>query len=132
MTGLTDLERAVLELLLRGEHPVLVALRRQYEHARLVKRETNGEGFHCHFEVDAQAPTDESAAVIPSDFELGDVQAELPGLINGAGFLLYVRGGRLNTLQGFSYMEPWPGKVPSFTLSYAELGRTAELAKLSK
>jgi hypothetical protein len=116
-----------LELLLAGEHPVLATLRQQYAHARLAKRESNVQGFHCHFEVDAGMP-----AAVPGDFELGDVQAELPGLVNGAGFLLFVRGGRLSTLQGFSYLEPWPSAVPSFTLSYAELGRTAELAKLRR
>lgn len=122
--ALTDLERAALELLLAGNHPVLEALRRQYQHARLLRRATDGAGFHCYFEVDSGVP------LVAQDFELGDVQADLPGLVNGAGFLLFVRGGRLDTLQGFSYLEPWPSEVSSFTLSYAELGRAKELAKL--
>jgi hypothetical protein len=126
LNALTQLERAALELLLAGSHPVLVALRHQYQHAQLVKRETRGDGFHCYFAVDDSAPA------VAKDFELGDVQADLPGLINGAGFLLFVRGGRLDTLQGFTYLEPWPARVSSFTLSYAELGRVAELAKLDR
>jgi hypothetical protein len=126
LNALTELERAALELLLAGSHPVLVALRHQYQHARLVKRETRSDGFHCYFVVDEGVPT------VTKDFELGDVQADLPGLINGAGFLLFVRGGRLDTLQGFSYLEPWPAHVSSFTLSYAELGRVAELSKLDR
>jgi hypothetical protein len=122
--ALTDLERAALELLLAGNHPVLEALRRQYAHARLSRRTTDSGGFHCYFEVEADAP------LVAQDFELGDVQADLPGLVNGAGFLLFVRRGRMDTLQGFSYLEPWPSEVSSFTLSYVELGRTKELAKL--
>ena len=124
MNALNALERAVLDLFLAGEHPVLATLRRQREHARLVTRGSRSDGFTCHFELDAAAP------LLASDFELDDVQAEIAGLISGAGFLLFVRGGRLDTLQGFSYLEPWPSEIGVFTLSYLDPQRTAALAKL--
>ena len=123
---LNELERAVLEQFLAGGHPVLVTLRRQVEHARLVTRGSKNDGFSCHFEVAADAP------LVRSDFELGDVHADLEGLTNGAGFLLFVRGGRVDTLQGFSYFEPWPSEIRRFALRYTDPLRTAELAKLGR
>ncbi|MEY4550211.1 MAG: hypothetical protein RL685_6406 [Pseudomonadota bacterium] len=126
LNTLNELERAVLDQFLAGGHPVLATLRRQVEHARLVTRGSKGDGFSCHFEVDASAP------ILQKDFELGDVHAELEGLTNGAGFLLFVRGGRLDTLQGFSYFEPWPSEIQGFALRYTDPLRTAELAKLNE
>ena len=113
MEGLSDFERAVLDKLLNGDHPVLVALRSQAEEARLASREYTGVGFYCDFEV----PSD--AAVSPErEFELGDVNAVVSDLEYGAGFLLFVRDGRLDFLEGFSYDEPWPKEIRSFELTY--------------
>ena len=113
MEGLEDLERAVMEKLLDGEHPMLAALRAQAQSGRLLGRERTGAGFYCSFEVPPEAP-----AVEPRDFEIDDVNGELHGLAHGAGFVLFVRDGRLDMLEGFSYDEPWPQAVSQFTLTY--------------
>jgi hypothetical protein len=42
------------------------------------------------------------------DFHIGDVSGELEGLANGAGFVLFIRDGRLKMLEGFTFDEPWP------------------------
>jgi hypothetical protein len=125
MQGLNEFERAVLEKLLAGNHPVLATLRRQYEHARVMQRETTGVGFYCEFEVDGEAPVEHR------DFQIGDVHAEVEGLAHGAGFVLFVRGGRLSMLEGFSYDEPWPRRIDGFSLRYSDPERKAELAKLA-
>jgi hypothetical protein len=112
MEGLNALEQAVLDKLLSGDHPVLAALRIQAEKARLVGREYTGVGFFCDFEVPMDVP------ILKGDFHLGDVTGELQGLANGAGFVLFIRNGRLDALEGFSYDEPWPKEISTFSLSY--------------
>jgi hypothetical protein len=119
---LDDLERAVLEMLLVGDHPALVVLRRQMEHVSVAGRETTGVGFFCDLSVDDGCPT------VDRDFHLGDVHAEIEGLAHGAGFVLFVRGGRLSLLEGFSYDEPWPDTVRSFSLRYLDPQRESVLA----
>lgn len=124
MQGLNEFERAVFDKILAGDHPVLEILRRQSERARLVKRENTGAGFYCDFEVDSDAPA------VQGDFQIGDVHADLEGLDHGAGFLLFVRVGRLCMLEGFSYDEPWPKQIRGFSLRYSDPERKSELAKL--
>lgn len=113
MEGLTDFEEAVLEKLLAGDIAVLAGLRAQAARARLASRENTGVGFHCSLEVPPDVPL-----VAPADFELGDVDATIEGLEHGAGFLLFVRGGRMTMLEGYSYEEPWPQEIRNVTLSY--------------
>jgi hypothetical protein len=105
--------RAVLDKLLAGDHPVLKALRGQADGARLSSRELTGAGFFCVFEVfGPPLPTSHR------NFEIGDVNARIEGLSHGAGFVLFVRDGRLNMLEGYSYEEPWPEQVCNFDLTY--------------
>jgi hypothetical protein len=124
MNELNDLERAVLSKLLDGDHPALAKLREQVKGAKLTKRTNTGVGFYCEFEADGDTP------LIERDLHLGDVQAEIPGLSSGAGFVLFVRGGRIATLEGYSYDEPWPRDIRHFSLKYSDPTRKAELAKL--
>ena len=124
MKGLDEFEQAVLDKLLAGNHPVLATLRCQSEHGRLIKRENTGVGFYCDFDVDADA------SVVQRDFQIGDVHAEIEGLAHGAGFVLFTHEGRLSMLEGFSYDEPWPDRIRSFSLRYLDPERKSELAKL--
>ncbi len=124
MQGLSRLERAVVRKLLAGDHPVLAALRRQANSSRLTRRQKTGVGFFCDFQIQDEAPA------VDQDFELGDLHAEVEGLEHGAGFVLFVRGGRLTLLEGFSYDEPWPDEIRSFSLRYLDPDRKAALAKL--
>jgi hypothetical protein len=123
MAGLNDLEQAVLDKLLEGDHPVLTALRDQAARARVSSHECSGVGVFCSFEVSADVPS----LAAPRDFELGDVDASMDGLEHGAGFLLFVRGGRLAMLEGFSYEEPWPAEARNFQLSYRQEPRDLRL-----
>ncbi|HSU05754.1 MAG TPA: hypothetical protein VLI93_09290, partial [Acetobacteraceae bacterium] len=49
-------------------------------------------------------------------FSFGDIQAMIPGLTFGAGFVLHVRNGAIEFLEGYSYEEPWPESVSGFVL----------------
>jgi hypothetical protein len=113
MEGLNDLERAVLDKLLAGDHPLLLALRAQADGARMTSRKYTGVGFFCDFEVPPDVPP-----LATRDFAFGDVNASMDGLEYGAGFVLFVREGRLATLEGYTYEEPWPKDVRNVKLSY--------------
>jgi hypothetical protein len=47
-----------------------------------------------------------------------DVAAEINDLERGAGFVLFIKKGRINMLEGYTYGEPWPQNVHSFHLYY--------------
>jgi hypothetical protein len=122
MENLTEFERAVLSKLLAGDHPVLTALRVQAQKARLASREYTGAGFFLSFDVPPEAPI-----LATKDFHFGDVNATVDRLQYGAGFVIFVRGGRLDTLEGYSYEEPWPNEIENFKLAYQREPREIEL-----
>ena len=113
---LTPLERAVLEKLFAGEHPVLAALRTQLEASKVARRELTGVGFFVDFTVPRTVPP----APVGERLSFGDVHAELEGLAHGAGFLAFVEEGYLTLLEGFSYDEPWPASTDRFLLRYEQ------------
>jgi hypothetical protein len=128
MGDLLELEAAVLDMLLAGTHPVLGVLRRQLAGARVRSREFSGAGFFVEFDV----PSDlEAASTKENRIHFGDVVAKLPELKHGAGFVLFVRDGRLEMLEGYSYDEPWPERVSGFELAYTDASRQQTLRALS-
>ena len=123
MKGLNQLEQSVLDMLLEGDHPALVGLRAQAAEARLASHENTGVGFFCEFSVSPAA----RGSIEPSDFELNDVDAQIDGLEHGAGFILFVRDGVLDLLEGYSYDEPWPAEITDFELTYRQRPRVIDL-----
>jgi hypothetical protein len=101
---LTPLERDVIAAILRPDHPVMNALRRQLDHCHVASRQTTGVGFYTDLDIDTDV---EPARIKPGRMTLGDVEAKVEGLEHGAGFVLFVRDGFLDLLEGFSYDEPW-------------------------
>ena len=110
---LTRLEKEVLELTLGGDDPFLSTLREQLAVCRVRDRELTGVGFYTCLSIPATAPRLE--ATVESPF--GDVVAEIEGLKEGAGFLLYVKDGALDMLEGYTFGESWPEDVTEFRLS---------------
>ena len=127
MADTTDLERAVLEKLLDGEHPVLQALRAQLEVSEVSARTFTGVGFFTTFKVPPQAP---AAPVKAASLAFGDVVATIPGVQHGAGFVLFIKDGRLDTLEGYTYDEDWPESIPAFELDYVGSTGTRDLSAL--
>lgn len=115
----TEFERAVLDKLLAGEHPVLAALRLQAATVLVDNREFSGVGFFCTFRVSVNVPQ----GALEADFHFGDVIAEFEGLEFGAGFVLFVRDGHIAMLEGYTFGEPWPESVTEFKLSYSKAQR---------
>jgi hypothetical protein len=63
-----------------------------------------GVGFFTGFDIPGSVER-----TSPENFELGDVYADLEGVAHGTGFLLFVRQGALNFLEGFTYGDDsWP------------------------
>lgn len=110
---LLPLELAVLSKLLEGDIPLLQALRVQLTNCSVVQREFTGCGFYTTLSTSADATR------IPHfDAKFGDVIADIAGLANGAGFLLFIKDGLLDMLEGYSFDEPWPLSTDVFTLKF--------------
>jgi hypothetical protein len=126
MTDLTDFERAVLCKLLSGDHPVLAVLREQLEVCRCTRREATGVGFYTYCDVSTYTgPRPEI------NLKFGDVVAEINGLQESAGFVVYVEAGLLVMLEGYSFGECWPDRIDSFELSYIN-GKERDWQALTK
>ena len=128
MEGLNDLERAVLDMLLDGDHPVLVMLRAQAEKSRLSSREYTGVGFYSNFDV----PPDVPALETERDFHIRDLNAVVDGVKHGVDFILFVREGRLDWLEGVTFEGPWPNVIRNFKLSYRSEPRSLSFLKRDK
>lgn len=107
-------EEHVLRMLLEGDEPPLVTLRSQLRLANRIRREMSGVGFFTHFDVPAEAPRLKHCASL----RFGDVTAELEGLQHGTGFVLFVDGGLLTMLEGYTYDEAWPPAIGAYRLSF--------------
>src|SRR5262245_25790022 len=89
--------------LLEGKQPALAALREQFKQAKITSIEATGLGFYVDFEVPADLPLTD-----PRNFTGGDAVINLEGAQAPAGCVLYVREGRLATLEGYTFDDAWP------------------------
>ena len=111
---LSDLEAAVLAKLAEGSSQPLEMLRAQIASATVTERKMTGVGFYTTLHVPEEVPPVPRVSRGP----FGDVSAEIEGLTNGAGFLLWFDNGRISQLEGFAYKGSWPETVKGFTLRY--------------
>ena len=110
---LSLIEEAVLTKLLTGNLPLLIQLQQQLEGCSVATRDLTGFGFYSTLDVPENIPRTPGL-----NGKFGDVIGEIPGLPSGAGFLLYVKDGVLDMLEGYSYDEPWPQSIEDFNLKY--------------
>lgn len=113
MKDLAPLDRRVLTMLLDGEDLVLANLRYQLANRTGVDKTFTGAGFYTYFEIPSQI-----RRVTEKSFAFGDVDAQTQSLEYGAGFLLHVKRGLLDCLEGYSYEELWPDDDNGFSLTY--------------
>ncbi|HVS34954.1 MAG TPA: hypothetical protein VMS17_05190 [Gemmataceae bacterium] len=123
----TDLEKAVMAKLLNGGDSVLQDLRTQFGMCNVVKRQDTGVGFFTTFQVPPSAPR----AAFGKTFSFGDVSAKISGLRHGAGFVLFVKNGLIDTLEGYCYDEVWPEHVSDFSLQYDQ-GESRDIEALKR
>lgn len=101
--SVVELTMRLVPLLLQGEHPALAILREQFAQASISQVELTGSGFYVDFAIPADLPLTE-----PADFTGGDAVIRLTGSDIPGGCVLFVRGGRLATLEGYTYGDEWP------------------------
>lgn len=97
-------ETEVLAHLLAGDQRELALLRAQLAGLEIKTRQSTPNGFVTRLRVLEDHPRVKSTG----DFQIGDVFAEVDGLAHGAGFVLFVRRGALDVLEGYTHEEPWP------------------------
>ena len=97
MGGLSKLERAVLHAIVDQVPEHKGALESQLARANVVERENTGAGFFTTLSVAAEPAIDGLKSPV------GDVRAVVAGL--RFGFLLWLKNGRVLTLEGYTYGE---------------------------
>lgn len=112
MNKLTPFEEEAIRTILRGNHPVVLALRAQLDRCAVAHRELTGVGFFTSLAV----PSDIPSVPLRRRLHLGDVSATMDGVAHGVGVVLFVDDGRLALLEGFTYDEPWPDEVVNWTI----------------
>jgi len=112
--GMESLEKSVMAMLLAGDDAVLGILRQQFDASWIANREFSGAGFFTTYGVPAASPLTPSKR----NFSFGDVGAVMDGVRDGVGFVLHVKDGLISCLEGYTYDEPWPETISSFSLSY--------------
>lgn len=107
---LSQLERAVLAVMLKGEGDDFSKLRAQLAQATLASRTHSGVGFVSRLDVPDGIPTLAETASL----RLRPVLAMHPHLTERAEFLLQVRAGRLAVLEAYCFEGSWPADEAEF------------------
>jgi hypothetical protein len=100
----TTLERAVLAAICRMYSEDRAALEAQLSTATLLRRENTGAGFFTRFKVDRT-----SCAPIGAKRLREGPEAKIDGLEYGMGFILWLKEGYADCLEGHSYAESTTG-----------------------
>ena len=96
------MEREVLMLLLR-EKPAFLD---QLSTASVTKREFTGVGVYTHYHVNGIVSFEE-------DLHISGVGAKINNNIQ-IGFLLFIKKGRLDFLECYTYDDPWPNVIECY------------------
>ena len=82
-------------------------LQSQFEKITVQKREFSTYGFSTYYSVTAVEETLGDDKNLP----LGKHQWNINGLTCGSDYILWIKNGLINCLEGFSYNEPWPNEI---------------------
>lgn len=113
---LTQFERDVVDWILRGDASFLEVLRQQVTAASVSAREFTGVGFYVDLVFpDDVSRLDESFGT-ELDLTIGNVGAVFEDVNVEAGFVLFVTGGRIDVLEGYTYgnvLSPFRRDLPA-------------------
>ena len=87
-------------------------LNEQMKGAIILSRTMTGVGFYTKFLVDKKAQQLDKKSL-----QISGVGANISGVEHGAGFILFIKEGVIDNLEGFTYAEdrwpdPWPSATP--------------------
>ena len=107
----TQFEIDVLTALLGS---VESAVRDQVAQCRVIKREFTGVGLFSDLVVVQHPPA--PSATWDWKWVTGDVYLDHPDLNHGAGAMVLVKDGLLCLLECFTYSDPWPDDMESWSI----------------
>jgi hypothetical protein len=114
MLEIEPIELQVMQMLLAGEHPTLETLRRQFDRSYVSERKFTGVGFFTSFTVQDCQPKIEP----PKRIVICDVAANVDGLEDGCGFILFVDDGLLGILECHLWGDDAFPATPRYTRLY--------------
>lgn len=101
MDGFTTLELQAFADMAEGYPDIASALRGFIGTARVTERSNTGHGFYTSFEADRSGPT---IVATPAGYAAdADFEVTVGGEVLLMGFLLWLRGGYPQCLEGFQY-----------------------------
>jgi hypothetical protein len=103
MNDLSELELAVLRAIADHEGENADILRQQIASAHAAGRLNTGAGFYTTLAVSGEP------SLLDRTSPVGRVTADVGGLANGMGFLLWLRDGQLHELEGYTVDESIEG-----------------------
>ena len=106
-------EREVIEMIAKEDPRFEAKILAQYENAHVTGREFTGHGFFTNFEV-----TDPADSLGEGyDNQLGNLTVEFPGVKYGACFVLFIKNGFIEMLEGaVNGDDPWPEPITQYKL----------------
>lgn len=82
-------------------------LKKQFDSSVIAKRTI----YPCAFITEYSASATDAVLDGAPDLRLGNSQWNIDGLTMGSDYILWIRGGYISSLEGFSYGEPWPSEI---------------------
>lgn len=110
--GISQLDEMIIARML-DDYPLYADnLREQLSKVRECDTVLSGKGFYTNFMLQ------DNAVPLPGcpDLELGFDMAEDENIDHQVGFMLFVRNGLIQMLEGFSYGQVWPQEVVNAAL----------------
>ncbi len=96
----------VMNMLLSGEDEILGILREQYKNSKIMSIKSSSAGFFVNFDVACNSIDNKKYVC---DFQIGDVYGCVDGVESALGFILYIRNGVINMLEGYTnIIDIWP------------------------
>lgn len=105
----------VMELLLGGEGEVFESLRSQYYGANILSQTCNSAGFFVEFEV-GNLKLDTSK--YRDNFQISNVYGRVNGIDGAVGFIVFVKNGAIDFLEGYTVLDKWPENDDEIELYY--------------
>lgn len=121
-----NFEKRLMRMILAGNEKTLETLREQYAIARIKSVESSDVGFFIRFLIRNQ----KNLNINNKSFEIGDVDGNINGIRGALGFILYVKDGFIEALEGYTnVVDKWPKSNQKITLTY-DSGEERNIEKL--
>lgn len=109
---LTELETAVLERMVAGNHPARLRRAFHADAVTVMGRELTGAGFLTELQRSPELRLFEDGVSI----RLGTIGARLNRTMTETGYVVYVDDGYVTSVEGYTYGDEWPTEVETFEL----------------